>query len=156
MLVNSLKSFSDFIEDLSERVSKLEALLAGVQRTTSVDNIPGFYFPGRVGIMTQWYNTQPAGKGCALSVATGVDNIAVLIQHDGAEGTDGLGKDSPTERTALKILNTDPNPTGHNTGIAIVASNAPHGNVAINAAAQYSPEADEKLTIIKQEEWKNE
>lgn len=143
------------LQGLKDRIKVLEALLTGVERVIASDGTLGFYIPGRVGINTRWWLTQPAGKGIALAVSTGVDNICTLIQHDGAEGTDGLGRNVPTDRVALKVVNTDPNVVGTNRGIVVLATNASHGNTAIDARAQYSPDADDKLTIITETEWKN-
>lgn len=137
------------IEKLEERVAKLEALLDGIQRITSPDGVPGLYIPFRVGIQSEYFLHQPAGQGRALVVTTAVDPIAMRVQHDGANFPE------LTQRVALEIHNTDPNPDGTNTGVSIVASNAPHGNTALLAQAQYSPNADEKLTIIKQAELKD-
>ena len=137
-------AMSAVISKLEERIVKLEALLEGIQRITSPDGVPGLYIPFRVGIMSEYFLHQPRGQGRALVVTTDVDPVAVRIQHDGANYPEN------TQRVALEIQNTDPNPDGTNTGIHVVASNAPHGNTAVFALAQYSPNADEKLTIIKQ------
>lgn len=140
---------------LEKRVVALETLLAGITRTSSPDGIPGHVFPGRVGIMTSYFVTQPIGEGAALSVATGFDKRVVYVQHDGSEGIDGLGKQSPIERIGIQVNTTDPNPIGTNTAIVAIATNAPHGNIAVDAKAQYSPNADTKVVIVKQTEWKN-
>lgn len=142
------------IEAVEARVAALETLLKGIERTSSPDGVPGWYLPGRLGIQTVWNNLQPMGDGAALSVSTAVDKVACLIQHDGAEGKDGLGKDAPSDRIALKVLNTDPHADGQgmNRGLVVITSNAPT-NLAIDARSAYNTATD-TVTVIEPSEWK--
>ena len=101
---------------------------------------------------TEYLLHQVKGKSAALSIATGVEPDVIYAQHDGAEGTDGLGKDAPKKRVGLHINNTDPNPDGTNTGIVVTCANAPHGNFGVLARVQYAPEVTPPIQqVILQE-----
>ena len=137
-----------------QRLVTLETLLAGIKRVTASDGTVGIYIPFRVGIQTEFFLHQPKGSGVGLSVTTGVDPVAMYVQHDGSDIP--VGEKVIVDRIALRVRNTDPNATGTNIGIDSIASNAPHGNIAVDARAQYSPDADQKVTIIRQTEYVNE
>lgn len=139
-------------ESLAPRLGTLEGLLDGVKRIVAPDGTIGIYIPFRVGIQTEWWLHQPLGKGATFGVATAGDPFTAVIQHDG----DQIDVDRKVKgrRVALAIHNTDPNEWGENVGVFVVATTAPKGNIAIDAQAQYSPEADVKVTVIKAKEWK--
>ena len=144
--------FQKDFDAVMKRLQSLESLLSGVKRIVAPDGTEGIYIPYRVGIQSEWWLHQPLGQGVSLCVATAQDPIAAYIQHDGDQVPDP-DKKIKGRRTALVVHNTDYNELGINSGIDIIATNAPHGNVAIDAKAQYSPNAPEKVTIIKQSEW---
>ena len=157
MARETITTLSAKVAVLRQQLDALRTLFAGVERVTSNDGrVQGLYFPLRVGIQTRWPLTQPMGKGNALSVTSSVDDVVMLIQHDGAEGSNGIGSDSPVDRLCLKVLNTDPHTTaeGKNRGIAVVTANAAE-NVAIDAYSQYSTKTGD-VRIVQQTVWHNE
>lgn len=158
-LTDIIPEFHKYVERFEEgekALKKLQELFDGVQRIVAPDGTVGLYIPFRLGVQTEWALHQNAGAGAGFSVSTAVDPVAAVIQHDGDQVQD-QSKKIAGRRVGLRVHNTDFNVEGTNVGIEVVASNAPFGNIAIDAKAQFSPSAavDKKLTIILTDEWRN-
>lgn len=126
-------------------LARLAALLDGVERITSPDGIVGWYFNGRVGVLTKYFLHQRTGRGAALSCATSWDAFALhAVNEAGAE---------VAERTAICGQAISPSPLGTNTAVRALAAHAPKGNLAVHAQSGVSLEAPDTLTIVKHERY---
>lgn len=158
-LTDIIPEFHKYVERFEEGekdLKQLKELLDGIRRVVAPDGTVGIYIPFRLGVQTEWALHQNAGEGAGFSAATAVDPVAGVFQHDGDQVQDPAKKITG-RRVGLRVHNTDFNVEGTNVGIEVVASNAPFGNIAIDAKAQFSPSAPagKKLTIVLTDEWRN-
>ena len=120
---------------INERVTALEALLAGLSRGVSVDGrIPYLQFNGRIGVMTNFWARQPYGQGAALSVGTAIDRFGVYAEMETAP--DGFLPCDGHPTTAFYGAVLGPHRPGEsqaNIAFEAHAGNGPSENVALYA-----------------------
>jgi hypothetical protein len=130
---------------LQAQVAALEALTVGIERVTSVDGVPGWYFAGRVGVLTKYFLVEKTGRGAALSCATSWDRYAFhAVNEAGAE---------VAERVAIGAQSLTRTEGGCNVAVRALAAHCDQGNFAIHAQAGLSMRTDDKLTIIKSDRY---